>query len=67
MAMMQSVSKSVLASPRVEMERLTCSIEATPMPPLWPSLQPWSSSEQTELLNCSAVASSTAPSSPSSL
>ncbi len=39
-AIIQSVSRSVLPRPNRLMDLLTCSMEATCMPPLCPSLQP---------------------------
>lgn len=51
MAMMQSVSRSVAASPRCSIDLLTCSMEAIRIPPLEPILHPFSTRVLTEVLN----------------
>ncbi len=51
MAIMQSVSRSVLASPNRLMVLLTCSVDAMEIPPPWPILQPSRHREVSEELN----------------
>ena len=51
MAMMQSVSRSVAASPRCSIDLFTCSMEAIRIPPLEPILHPFSMRVLTEVLN----------------
>ena len=55
MAIRQSVSRSQLLRPSFEMLRLTCSIEATCIPPTRPILQPSRRRVVIELLNCVCV------------